>query len=170
MRTPPRSNIMARVFGAVTPGGAAIPDGLEASVPGAAGCADDEKREWQFVLEVRKGNGRNSSVKNANKQQAASYKPKTTYIVVPHNLILTITTKYKNPPRLVLIKASSKFINKPPNLSLPQEREYDKGQTWAQASRCPVGVEKMSWLMRIAISQSGVPFVSRDRMVEAARE
>ena len=85
MRTPPRSNIMARVFGAVTPGGAAIPDGLEASVPGAAGCADDENRAWQFVLEVRKGNGRNGSVKN---EHFHNNMPKISFSVV-HDLTLT---------------------------------------------------------------------------------
>ena len=74
MRTPPRSNIMARVFGgAVAPGGAGgIPDGRDkgASVPAAAGGdtaaveededeKDDENEDGDednrrgFVLEVK---------------------------------------------------------------------------------------------------------------------
>ena len=49
-RTPPRSNIMARVLGGG--GGAAIPDGLGAQVPGAARTLDDDDKPRSLVLEV----------------------------------------------------------------------------------------------------------------------
>ena len=55
IRTPPRSNMMARASGAVTPGGVASPDVLEASVPGAGKMNgdDDDDKAHRLVLEVK---------------------------------------------------------------------------------------------------------------------
>lgn len=53
MRTPPRSNIMARVLGAVTPGGAANPDGLEGQVPGAAATLAEDDKPRMIVLKTK---------------------------------------------------------------------------------------------------------------------